>query len=79
MGSEMCIRDREYHERALSIWQETLGPQHPHVLSSYNNLAAVLSDQGDLKQAKEYHERGLAIRQQTLGPQHPDVAQSYNR
>ena len=35
--------------------------------SSYNNLANVLSDQGDLKQAKEYHERALAIRQRTLG------------
>ena len=47
--------------------------------SSYNNLANVLRDQGDLKQAKEYHERALAIRQQTLGPQHPDVASSYNK
>ena len=56
--------------------QQTLGPQHPDVASSYNNLATVLSDQGDLKQAKEYHERALAIRQQTLGPQHPDLAQS---
>ena len=51
-----------------------MGPQHPHVASSYNNLANVLGDQGDLKQAKEYHERALAIMQQTLGPQHPDVA-----
>ena len=56
--------------------QQTLRPQHPDVASSYNNLATVLSDQGDLKQAKEYHERALAIRQQTLGPQHPDLAQS---
>ena len=58
--------------------QQTLGAQHPGVASSYNNLATVLSDQGDLKQAKEHHERALAIRQQTLGPQHPDVATSYN-
>ena len=66
---------KEHHERALAIRQQTLGPQHPDVASSYNNLATVLYKQGDLKQAKEYHERALAIRQQTLGPQHPDVAQ----
>ena len=45
--------------------------------SIYNNLAALLQDQGDLKKAMEYHERVLAIRQQTLGPQHPVVASSY--
>ena len=67
---------KEYQERALAIRQQTLGPQHPDVASSYNNIATVLLGQGDLKQAKEYHERALAIRQQTLGPQHPDVAQS---
>jgi len=55
-----------------------LGPQHPNVARSYNNLGNVFGDEGDLKKAKEYHERALAIRQQTLGPQHPDVATSYN-
>ena len=44
----------------------------------YNNLATVLKDQGDLKQAKEYHERAFAIKEQILGPQHPDVTSSYN-
>ena len=55
-----------------------MAPQRPIVASSYNNLATVLGDQGDLKKAKEYHERALAIMQQTLGPQHPDVASYYN-
>ena len=65
---------KEYHERALAVRRQTLGPQHPDIASSYHNLATVLGDQGDVKQAKEYLERALAIRQQTLGPQHP----SYN-
>ena len=47
--------------------QKPLGPQHPDVASSYNNLGAVLEDQSDLKQAKEYHERAPAIREPTLG------------
>ena len=55
-----------------------MAPQRPIVASSYNNLATVLGDQGDLKKAKEYHQRALAIMQQTLGPQHPNVASYYN-
>ena len=58
--------------------QQSLGPQHPNVASSCNKLATVLSDQGDLKEAKEYYERSLSIMQQTFGPQHPNVATSYN-
>ena len=50
--------------------EESLGAQHPDVVSSYNNLANVLRKEGDLKKTKEYHERALAVRQQTLGPQH---------
>ena len=53
-------------------------PQHPFVASSYNSLATVVGDRGNLKQAKEYHERALHIRLQTFGPQHPDVAIFYN-
>ena len=55
-----------------------MGPEHPDVASSYNNVSNVLRKQGDLKQAKEYHEPSLAIRKQTLGPQRPDVATSFN-
>ena len=58
---------KEYHEGALAIMQQSLGPHHPDVASSYYNLANLLSGQGDLKEAKEYNERGLAIRLQTLG------------
>ena len=55
-----------------------LGNKLPSVTTSYNNLANVLRDQGDLKQAKEYFEGTLAIMLQTLEPQQPDVAASYN-
>jgi len=41
-------------------------------------LPNVLSDLGDLEQAKEYHKRAMAIRLQKLGPHHVNVADSYN-
>ena len=69
---------KEYHERALAIRLQKLGPQHLDVAASYNNMALVLRNQGDLEQAKEYHELALAIQLQKLGPQHVDVATSYN-
>ena len=37
-----------------------MGPHYPDVATSYNNLANVLCDQGDLKQAKEYEQRAYA-------------------
>ena len=57
----------------LSIRQQTFGPQHPDVASSYNNLATVLRGQGELKKAKEYHKRAFAIGQQTSEPRHRNV------
>jgi len=62
---------KEYHERALAIRLQKLGPYHTLVAASHNNLAAVISDPGDLKQAKEYHERALIILPKTFAPDHP--------
>ena len=55
-----------------------MGPKHASVATSYKNVAAVLHNQSDLKQAKEYHKRAVHIRLQKLGPQNPDVATSNN-
>ena len=33
-----------------------LGPQHPGIATSYDNLVVVLGDHGKLKQGKEYNE-----------------------
>ena len=52
---------KEYHERALAIREQTLGPQHPDVACSCNKLSNVLRDQGNLKEANENQERALVI------------------
>ncbi|CAN0006632.1 unnamed protein product, partial [Ascophyllum nodosum] len=66
------------HKRALAIRENTLGPRHPDVASSLNNLAGLLKSQGKYDDAGQLYKRALAIRENTLGPRHPDVASSLN-
>lgn len=66
------------HERALAIRERSLGPDHPDVARSLNNLANVHYDQGRYEEARGLHERALALRERVLGADHPDVAISLN-
>jgi len=50
-----------YLVRALPITETALGPNHPTVATTLNNLAGVLQDQGDLAGARALFERALAI------------------
>jgi CHAT domain-containing protein/Flp pilus assembly protein TadD len=62
----------------LAIWEKSLGPDHPSVAMSLNNLALLYQEQGRYADAEPLYKRSLAIRQKTLGPDHPDVATSLN-
>ena len=66
------------YERALAIREKALGPEHPDVAMSLNNLAALYRNQGAYAKAEPLYERALAIREKALGPEHPDVATSLN-
>ena len=65
-------------QRALAIWEKTLGSDHPDVATSLNNLAALYRTQGQYAQTEPLSQRALAIWEKTLGPDHPDVALSLN-
>jgi tetratricopeptide (TPR) repeat protein len=60
----------------LAIREKALGPEHPHVGASLNNLAFVLKDQGDFAAARPLFERALAIQEKALGPEHSTTATS---
>jgi tetratricopeptide (TPR) repeat protein len=66
------------YERALPLSERLLGPEHPNVALSLNNLALLYDDQGRYAAAEPLHQRALALRERGLGPEHPDVAQSLN-
>jgi tetratricopeptide (TPR) repeat protein len=65
-------------ERALVLREQALGPDHPNVATSLNNLAELYRAQGQYAKAKPLYRRSLAIREKALGPDHPDVAGSLN-
>src|SRR5215467_6280131 len=60
-------------KRALAIAEKTLGPDHPTVGSTLNNLAALYREQGSYGEAEPLMKRALAIDEKALGPDHPDV------
>ena len=66
------------HGRALSIWRDTLGDEHPYVAGAHNNLGILYEVQGRYEEAEHEHLRALAIWEETLGDDHPDVAGSHN-
>ena len=67
-----------HYQRALAIREKVLGPEHPDVATSLNNLAVLYRAQGRYADAEPRYQRALAIREKVLGPEHPDVATSLN-
>jgi len=63
-------------KKALEVAEQTVGPDHPAVAKSLNNLALLYDTQGQYAQAAPLYKRALAIVEKALGPDHPDVAKS---
>jgi len=61
-------------QRALAIRERVLGPDHPDVAESLNDLAALYCHQGKYKEAEPLSQRALAITEKARGPEHPHVA-----
>jgi tetratricopeptide (TPR) repeat protein len=78
-GRGAYSRARPLYERALSIRQKVLGPEHPDTATSLDDLATLLHNQGELSGARPLYERALSIREKVLGPEHPDTATSLGK
>jgi tetratricopeptide (TPR) repeat protein len=64
------------YQRSLKIYEKSLGPEHPDVATSLNNLAELYRIQGQYGKAEPLYQRSLKIWEKSLGPDHPDVATS---
>ena len=67
-----------FAQRSLAIREKALGPDHPEVAQSLNNLALLYEAQGRYADAEPLYKRALAIKEKSLGPNHPNVATSLN-
>jgi CHAT domain-containing protein/tetratricopeptide (TPR) repeat protein len=64
--------------RSLALREKALGPHHPEVATSLNNLAVLYKEQGAYARAEPFYVRALGIREQAQGAMHPDVAVTLN-
>src|SRR6266852_2320413 len=62
------------YQRALRIWKQPLGPEHPQVAHALFGLALLYCEQAKYEQAEALYQRALRIWEQALGPEHPQVA-----
>jgi tetratricopeptide (TPR) repeat protein/predicted Ser/Thr protein kinase len=67
---------REHYKQALELLEAALGPEHPTVGTTLNNLGGLLHESGEYEEAIELFERALKLQMAALGPEHPAVALS---
>lgn len=60
-------RGVEVAKRAIVIAEQEMGPDHPEVATSLNNLAAIYVHQGKYAQAVALYKRSLTIYKKALG------------
>jgi tetratricopeptide (TPR) repeat protein/CHAT domain-containing protein len=65
-------------QEALRVAEATLGPEHPDVARSLNNLARLYDAQGKYAEAEPLFQQALRILEKALGPDHPYVAALLN-
>lgn len=77
-GPALYGKAAHWSRHALSIDQEDLSEEHPNTLTSMNNHALILKDQGDLAAALELQKSVLRIQRRVLGEEHPDTLTAMN-
>jgi CHAT domain-containing protein len=65
-------------QRALTIFEQALGPQHPQVAAALSNLATLYTDQGQYAQAEPLLQRALTLWEQARGDTHSHVPTGFN-
>jgi tetratricopeptide (TPR) repeat protein len=74
----LYIEAEMLYQRAVRIWEQSLGPDHPHVASSLNGLARLYYLQGKYEQAEPLYHRVMRIWEQSLGSDQPDLTYPLN-
>jgi tetratricopeptide (TPR) repeat protein len=59
------------YQRALTIYEKALGPEHPETARTLENLAIFYNRQGKYEEALPLYQRSLVIREKVFGLDHP--------
>lgn len=70
---------QDFFERALVIFADAYGADHPDTADLQSNLGGVLGQLGELPRARSLLEQAIATRESTVGRDHPDVAGSLTK
>jgi len=68
------VRPEKLYLQALELQQRLLGPDHPDIAHTLNNLALYYKALGRLAEARPLYERALAMFRKTEGASHADTA-----
>jgi tetratricopeptide (TPR) repeat protein len=63
---------------AASLQESTLGPQHPDLASTFNNLGVVCEKRHNVADAEDFYRRAFSIASASLDADHPLVTTSRN-
>jgi len=63
-----------FYQRVLRLLEQTIGPEHPTLATTLNNLAVVYEAQGQYGAAEPLYQRALTLLERTLGPEHHNLA-----
>jgi tetratricopeptide (TPR) repeat protein len=66
------------YRRALTIAENSFGPEHPEVAAHLSNLGQLLQATNRLAEAELLMRRALALAENSFGPEHPNVAAYLN-
>jgi eukaryotic-like serine/threonine-protein kinase len=67
-------QSQDLNQRALAIYRQTQGPDHPIVAEVLINLGAIQQDTGHYKEAEAFHRQALGIIESYYGGDHPKTA-----
>jgi len=77
-SSPHCFTDAlKHHERALAIYESSLGPKHVEVARTLCHMGSLLTNMRSLQGAQETIRKTLSIQESVLGMKHVDTATSY--
>ena len=62
------------YQQAQAIQEKVLGPNHPDLATTLNNLARLYAAQGRYTEAEPLYQQTLGITEKALGLDHPDLA-----